>query len=244
MGGPKDKQDDETPNHRRGGRSGTSRSSARSATTPQKRAEQRAARRESYLDAAIAVITDEGPTASMEAIAHASGVSKPILYRHFGDREGLIAALADRLIGGLVARLGEVLAGGQTPRGLLHDAIDAYVATIEDDPSLYRFLTNRVPARGATLSSLVDQVAAVIAQSLAEGLRGAGLDTAPARPWSYGIVGMVHLAGDDWVARPAIPRAELVGDLTSLLWDGLGTPFGGLGGRDRGSRHDRSATPR
>lgn len=213
----------------------------RGATTPQKRAEQRAARRESYLDAAIAVISHEGPAASMEAIAQASGVSKPILYRHFGDREGLVAALADRLIVGLVARLDVVLGGGGTPRQLLHDAIDAYVDTIEDDPSLYRFLTHRMPARGAALSSLVDQVAAVIARTISEGLREAGFDTAPARPWSYGIVGMVHLAGDDWVARPATPRAELVDDLTRLLWSGLGGSFGELGGRRAASGSARTA---
>ena len=218
------------PSPRRGTGS-KSRSADRSGTSPQKRAEQRAARRESYLDAAIAVISHEGPAASMEAIANASGVSKPILYRHFGDREGLVAALADRLIVGLVARLDEVLGGSGTPRELLHDAIDAYVDTIEDDPSLYRFLTNRIPARGAALSSIVDRVAAVIARTIAEGLREAGFDTAPARPWSYGIVGMVHLAGDDWVARPATPRAELVDDLTRLLWSGLSGPFGGLAGR-------------
>jgi AcrR family transcriptional regulator len=230
-----------TSGRRGADRTGKARSVGRTGTTPQERAEQRAIRRESYLDAAIAVSSHEGPTASMEAIASASGVSKPILYRHFGDREGLVAALADRLIVGLVARLDEVLGGDGTPRALLHDAIDAYVGTIEDDPSLYRFLTHRIPARGAALTSLVDRVAAVIARTLAEGLREAGLDTAPARPWSYGIVGMVHLAGDDWVARPASPRVELVDDLTNLLWSGLGGVFGSLGGRGAASGSARRA---
>ncbi len=195
------------------------------ANDPMERAASRAARRESYIDAAIAVISDEGPTASMEAIASAAGVSKPILYRHFGDREGLVAALGDRFTDALVERLDAVLTGRGTPEEVIRLAIDAYVATIEADPSLYRFLTQRSPARGAVLSSLVDRVAAVIAQTIAESLRLAGLDTGPARPWSYGIVGMVHLAGDDWVAHPGIPRARLVEELTRLLWQGLGAVF-------------------
>lgn len=186
---------------------------------------ERAARRESYLDAAIAVISDEGPTASMEAIASAAGVSKPILYRHFGDREGLVAALADRFTDALVARLDEVLTGRGTPDEILRACIDAYIAGIEGDPSLYRFLTQRMPARGAALASVVDRVAAVIARTLAEGLRLSGLDTGSARPWSYGIVGMVHLAGDDWVAHPGIPRARFVEELTQLLWSGLSGSF-------------------
>ncbi|HET8930348.1 MAG TPA: TetR/AcrR family transcriptional regulator [Acidimicrobiales bacterium] len=185
------------------------------------RAKERALRREAFLDAAIAVISDEGPGASMESIAQAAGVSKPILYRHFTDREGLIEALAERFVGELADRLAEILSADIDPVEMLRLSIDAYVATIEDDPSLYRFLTSRIPPRGAALSTLVDRLAAVIARTLAEAFRAAGLDTAPARPWSYGIVGMVHLAGDDWVARPAIPRAELVDDLIRLLWDGI-----------------------
>lgn len=189
------------------------------------RVQQRAERREAYLDAAIAVIAVEGPGASMEVIAQAAGVSKPILYRHFGDREGLVEALAQRFVGDLAQRLGAVLASGGEPVELVRRSIDTYVAAIEDDPSLYRFLTHRIPPRGAALSTLVDQLAAVIARTLADGLRLAGLDTAAARPWSYGIVGMVHLAGDDWVARPSTSRHQFVDDLTRLLWNGLAGVF-------------------
>lgn len=194
-------------------------------SVPVDRARERAERRESYLDAAIAVISDEGPSASMEAIAQAAGVSKPILYRHFTDRDGLVEALAERFVGELADRLAVILDERIDPVEMLRRAIDTYVATIEDDPSLYRFLTSRIPPRGAALSTLVDRLAAVIARTLAEGFRAAGRDTAPARPWSYGIVGMVHLAGDEWVARPSMPRTELVDDLTRLLWGGLAEPF-------------------
>ncbi len=208
---------------------GRDRGVGRRTRAPLDRARERAARRESYLDAAIAVISDEGPSASMEAIAHAAGVSKPILYRHFGDREGLVEALAERFVGELADRLGAILGVGGDPVELLRSSIDTFIATIEADPSLYRFLTHRMPPRGASLSTLVDQLAAVIARTLSEGFRAAGVDTAPARPWSYGIVGMVHLAGDDWVGRPSMPRSELVDDLTRLLWHGISGAFGDVG---------------
>ncbi|MBS1848975.1 MAG: TetR/AcrR family transcriptional regulator [Actinobacteria bacterium] len=198
-------------------------------STPMDRAKERAERRESYLDAAIAVITVEGPGASMEAIAQAAGVSKPILYRHFGDREGLIEALAERFVGELADRLGDILTSRGEPVELLRRSIATYVETIEEDPSLYRFLTSRLPPRGSAMSTLVDRLAAVIARTLAEGLRSVGLDTSSARPWSYGIVGAVHLAGDDWVARPSTPRTELVDELTRLLWSGMSGAFEGMG---------------
>lgn len=210
------------------GRSRGAKATSRGRRTPLDRVRDRAERRESYLDAAVAVITDEGPGASMEAIAHAAGVSKPILYRHFGDREGLIEALAQRFVGDLADRIEAILGRGGDPVELLRGSIAVYIDTIEDDPSMYRFLTSRMPPRGAALSTLVDRIASVIGRTMAEGLRAAGLDTAPARPWSYGIVGMVHLAGDDWVARPMMPRSELVDDLTGLLWRGIGGAFTGI----------------
>lgn len=186
-----------------------------------RRTEERAARRERYLDAALKVIREDGPSASMVTIAHAAGVSKPILYRHFGDRDGLIAALAQRLADDLVAKLEAVFADASNPDQVLRAAIATYVATIEDDPSLYRYLTQRTPARGAALSIVVDRVATAIDEVLVTGLSLIGADTSPARTWSYGIVGMVHLAGDDWVNSPRIPRDRLISDLSTLLWNGL-----------------------
>ena len=50
-------------------------------------------RREQLLNAADRVVQREGPGASMNAIAAEAGITKPILYRHFGDRNGLIGAL-------------------------------------------------------------------------------------------------------------------------------------------------------
>ncbi|MEY2458619.1 MAG: hypothetical protein QOG30_449, partial [Acidimicrobiaceae bacterium] len=47
-------------------------------------------------------------------------------------------------------------------------------------------------------------------------------DSGPAEPWAFGIVGMVHLAGDWWLERRTMTRARLVDDITALLWTGLG----------------------
>ena len=55
-----------------------------------------AAKRQQLLDSAIAVVRRDGPGASMQDIAREAGITKPIVYRAFGDREGLIQAIADR----------------------------------------------------------------------------------------------------------------------------------------------------
>src|SRR5262245_45100507 len=56
----------------------------------------REARREVLLDAAIEVIRERGPDPSMEDIARRAGITKPVVYRYFGDRAGLYRAVAER----------------------------------------------------------------------------------------------------------------------------------------------------
>lgn len=161
----------------------------------------------------------------MEAIAAEAGITKPILYRHFGDREGLVQALADRFADELVARLAATLPTDKADqvniRATVASAIDSYIAFIEADPALYRFLTHQTTAGGDIIMSVVDRVATLLASIIGEGLRLFGTDSGAAETWAYGVVGMVHLAGDRWVEHPTMPRVRLVDYLTSLLWVGM-----------------------
>jgi len=197
--------------------------------------QEREARRESLLDAAVAVVRREGHTASMEAMARESGITKPILYRVFGDRDGLLHALGERFAAELTTELtaaldGQLAAGGSEeapaepaePREILRSSIDAYLGLIERDPELYRFLTARLAVDPTQpITSLADQFARTISIVLGDQLRAVGADSGAAEPWAYALVGMVHLAGDWWVNRQLITRETLVTYLVQLVWDGL-----------------------
>jgi AcrR family transcriptional regulator len=194
------------------------------------RVARRAERREALLDAAVEVIRRDGPGASMEAMAVQAGVTKPILYRHFGDRDGLVEALGERFFTELSDRLGGALGVRREPRALLHDGIDAYVSFIEAEPAMYRFLMQQGGQRGGEpITALAHQMGRRIAAVLHDQLAAAGLDTGASEPWAYGIVGMVHLAGDWWVDRQTMARERLVGYLTDLLWSGLAGGAAALG---------------
>ena len=78
--------------------------------------ERKAARREELLEAAVRVIRQDGAGASMRAVAAEAGCTKPILYRHFGDKSGLYQAVADRYVVTADAR-----AGGSVRPGPGHD---------------------------------------------------------------------------------------------------------------------------
>jgi AcrR family transcriptional regulator len=189
------------------------------------RAEAREAKRQRLLDAAVAVVRREGPGVSMDEIAAEAGVTKPIFYRVFGDREGLTKALADRFADELAGSLQGAITTAPTDRDRVRAAIDAYVAFIEREPAIVRFLIHRsldtVEETGIALSGFVNRLGQLITQAIGEGLRQQGLDSGAAEPWAYGIVGAVHLAGDWWLERRTMPRERLVDYLTSLVWDGM-----------------------
>jgi AcrR family transcriptional regulator len=182
----------------------------------------RAQRREDLLDAAVEVVRDLGPNVSMDQIAAACGVTKPIIYRHFGDREGLVMAMAVRFVAALVATLSPQLARRDAPRDLLSSTIDAYLRLIEADTNLYRFVSANEPGKRDLVAGLIaEEVAGVLEQYLEEASR----DTTGAKPWAYGLVGMVHFTGDWWARNKTPTRVVLVEQLTTLLWSG----FDGLG---------------
>ncbi|MDP1820678.1 MAG: TetR family transcriptional regulator [Acidimicrobiales bacterium] len=180
-------------------------------------------RRAQLLDAAVEAIATLGPGATMEQLARQGGVTKPILYRHFRDRQGLITALADRFSLSLMDELDAALAGTADSRELLDSTVDTYLRFIEREPSLYRFLLQHVgDADGLSrISPLIDAIARRVAVTIGDQLRAAGLDSGAAVPWAFGIVGLVHQAGDWWLDDRSMSRQQLVRYLTDLVWSGL-----------------------
>jgi AcrR family transcriptional regulator len=188
------------------------------------RDQRREARRAQLLEDAIEAIREIGPGVTMEQLARRGGVTKPILYRHFRDRDGLVSAIGDRFSAQLLESVQSALTTEAEPRALLEGTVDAYLAFIEQDPALYRFLLQQVanPATGLVqINPLVDTISRQVALVIGEQLRERGLDSGGAVPWAYGIVGMVHQAGDWWLDDRTMPRERVTGYLTTLLWGGL-----------------------
>jgi AcrR family transcriptional regulator len=200
--------------HRRGGREHVA-----------ERAQALERKRQRLLEAAIGVVRREGPAVSMREIAHEAGVTKPIIYRAFGDREGLTRALADRFADELAGSLQRAIEQAPNDRARVAGAIDAYLSFIEREPAIIRFLINRsletVEETGVAMSGFVRRVGALVTQAIGEALRTQRLDASPAEPWAFAIVGAVHMAGDWWLERRTMPRERLVEYLTLLVWDGM-----------------------
>ncbi|TVL87862.1 TetR family transcriptional regulator [Streptomyces sp. SAJ15] len=196
----------------------------------QRQAAQR--RRRELLEAADRVVLRDGPDASMNAIAAEAGITKPILYRHFGDKGGLYRALAERHTDALLSALRAALDAPSDRRERVEATLDTYLAAIEARPQVYRFLMH--PADGdqhvepdpgfdvgrhstPLLRRMGEELAEVIIERVDLGSDGAEL----ARAWGHGIVGMMYAAGDWWLRERPFPRAQLVRHLTDLLWGRL-----------------------
>ncbi|MER6300408.1 TetR family transcriptional regulator [Kitasatospora sp. NPDC001539] len=182
-------------------------------------------RREQLLNAADRVIQREGPGASMNAIAAEAGITKPILYRHFGDRNGLIGALTERHTSGLLAAIRAALAEPLERRDRVEHVLDTYLAGIEARPQVYRLLTHPEPGdpsgAGNALAPALRQIAEEITRAVQSQVDlGADRDLL-AEAWGRGITGMVLAAGDWWLETKPCTRTRMVQALADLLWGRL-----------------------
>ncbi|WP_328316180.1 TetR family transcriptional regulator [Streptomyces sp. NBC_00388] len=196
-------------------------------------------RRRELLEAADRVVLRDGPRASMNAIAAEAGITKPILYRHFGDKGGLYRALAKRHTDALLSALRAALDAPAGRRERVEATLDTYLAAIEARPQVYRFLMHPADAghqpeqafdvglhSAPLLRRLGEELAKVIAERVDLGPGSEQL----ARVWGHGIVGMMHAAGDWWLGERPCPREQLVSSLADLLWGRLAAATDRAGG--------------
>jgi AcrR family transcriptional regulator len=163
----------------------------------------------------------------MTTIATEAGITKPILYRHFGDKGGLYRALADRYIRAMRDRLRAAL----VTRGGLHTrtraTLDAYLSAIESEPQVYRFLVQRAAAEEPGVAGDVAGFVRRFGDDLAAGLQLepqlAGIAPARAAVWAQAVAGMVQQTGDWWLDHPEVARQAVVDELAALLMAGFGT---------------------
>jgi AcrR family transcriptional regulator len=164
-----------------------------------------------------------GPSATMTEIAERAGMSKPVLYDHFGDRLGLTVAVVARMAQTVASDAVRVVLGGGEPEALLAGTFDVFVGLVEREPALYRWILRGAQDMPGSLQDLPlaleggTRLAAVIGSAL----RSSGADSGPAEPWAFGIVGFVFAATEWWLARRTMRREEFVDYLARFVWAGL-----------------------
>jgi AcrR family transcriptional regulator len=180
-------------------------------------------RRQQLLDVGRSLFAERGFEAtSTEEIAARAGVSKPIVYEHFGGKEGLYAVVVDREMQSLLDRVTGVLTAGH-PRELLEQAALALLTYVEDETDGFRILVRDSPVATSTgtFSSLLNDIASQVEYILAREFKARGFEPKLAGLYSQALVGMVALTGQWWLEARRPKRDEVAAHLVNLAWNGL-----------------------
>jgi AcrR family transcriptional regulator len=182
-----------------------------------------AQRREQLITIGRQLFAERGFDAtSIEEIAARAKVSKPVVYEHFGGKEGLYAVVVDREVRALLDRLSAALTGGH-PHELLEQAALALLDYIEAETDGFRVLVRESPIMSATgnFSSVLNDVAHQVEHILGAEFKRRSYDPRLAELYSQALVGMVALTGRWWL-EVRKPRKETVAaHLVNLAWNGL-----------------------
>jgi AcrR family transcriptional regulator len=181
------------------------------------------ARRSQLVEIAREVFARRGYEAtSVEEIAARAKVSKPIVYEHFGGKEGLYAVLVDREMEHVVTRISEAISSG-TPRQRVERAALAFLTYVRDQPDGFVVLSRDAPvalARGG-MSSLLNDVAERVASVFTTTFKKAGYDAKTAPIYAHALVGMVTFVGQWWTETRKPSVEEVAGHIAALAWMGL-----------------------
>ncbi len=182
-----------------------------------------AQRREQLIAVGRHIFAEKGLDAtSVEEVAARAKVSKPVIYEHFGGKEGLYAVVVDREVLGLLDRITNALTAGH-PRELLEQAALALLDYIEQETDGFRVLVRESPVGSSTgnFSSVLNDVAHQVEHILAREFKYRGFDGKLSELYSQALVGMVALTGRWWL-EVRKPRKETVAaHLVNLAWNGL-----------------------
>ena len=159
---------------------------------------------------------------SVEEIAERASVSKPVVYEHFGGKEGLYAVIVDHEVSQLLERIVRAL-DAPHPRLALEQAAESFLTYIEENQDGFRILVRDAPVGTSkgSLSSVIGDIAANVEGLLAKEFKARGYDRKIAPLTSQALVGMVALTGQWWLDAGKPSRREVAAHLVNLAWNGL-----------------------
>jgi AcrR family transcriptional regulator len=181
-----------------------------------------AERRRQLLDTALEVFAAQGFYAtSMNDVADAAGVTKPVLYQHFASKRQLYLELLEDV----GTRLGERIADATATAGSPHEQVEmgfvAYFRFVHEHRSAYRLLFGGGSRRDAEFADAVRKVEEHLAASVAL-LIEADIDPDHRRTLAFAIVGIAEGTSRHWIADDLdVDPDVLARQVADLAWAGL-----------------------
>ncbi len=188
----------------------------------------RAERREQLIDVARALFAERGlEGTSVEEIAGHAGVSKPVVYEHFGGKEGLYAVVVDREVRTLHDAIRAAITTPRAnPRALIELGTLALLDYIDDHPNGFRILArdSTVASPEGSFATILSDIASRVEDLLAEEFTKRELDPGTAPLYAQMLVGLVALAGQWWMdtrEEHGLAKPVVAAHLVNLAWYGM-----------------------
>nr|WP_307498640.1 TetR/AcrR family transcriptional regulator [Arthrobacter woluwensis] len=193
-------------------------------------------RRAQLTSVARALFSEKGlGGTSIEEIAAAAGVSKPVVYEHFGAKERLYAAVVEQESAALLQDITDALAEPAPARILLERAALALLGYIEGHTQGFRILVRDAPPPASTdstasYSTILGAITRRVTHILAAEFAQRGYAERDAALYAQMLVGMVASTGQWWLdartaagagAPPAPAKDEVAAHIVNLAWNGL-----------------------
>jgi AcrR family transcriptional regulator len=161
-------------------------------------------RREQLREVTTRIVAEQGfPAVSIESVARGAGISRPIVYAHFGDLPGLLEAVVERETSRALSQVSETALTDLTegdPQELMLESLGAYLHAVRDHPTTWRLVL--IPPEGAPelLRKSIAQGRAAVLERLAQAVRPALIrdpESPDAELTAVGDLGRVRPVGPD-----------------------------------------------
>jgi AcrR family transcriptional regulator len=180
-------------------------------------------RREQLIQISRTLFAEKGfDGTSVEEIAATANVSKPVVYEHFGGKEGVYAVVVDREMQKLLSMVTEALSASHSLIKLERAAL-ALLAYVEENSEGFRILVRDSHAASGTgtFASLINDIASQVEDVMVNEFIERDYDPKLAPMYAQMLVGMVALTGQWWLDVRKPPREEVAAHLVNLAWNGL-----------------------
>lgn len=188
----------------------------------------RAEREQQLLDIAHARFAEDGYGAvTMDAVAAAAGVTKPLLYAYFGNKERLYRACMERAGEAMLAAVGAAVARSSGPAEALRDGLKAFFAFVDGDRDAWRVLFDETLPAGGELARSVnvyrDRLLELVAQTQLALIPEHNRERAATEveALSNALLGASEALARWWLRTGAMPPAEAAELLVATVEPGL-----------------------
>ena len=191
----------------------------------------RAEREAQMLEVAHAIFGKRGfHSVSMDEIAEAAGITKPMLYAYFDSKEGLFLACVDAAAGGLRDSVRRAVAESATPELRLWHGLLAVFDFVEQNREAWTILYPYGPLSAGPFAAGAERARDAMAQLLTELMTGIAVgegvdaDVAPSEsePLAHALTGATIATASWWREHPDVPRELMALRLMNFAWMGLG----------------------